>query len=133
MQHRLDRRAVGQVPDAVGEEEVRRMDRGQLGQEGGRNGDRDVTSGRHTALIVHVPADERGVGVVCECAASGLRSSNRSNKLVSPEHLVPDDGILSRDDIVDVRREPLQETGTWAHTHTNTDRIHSVIIIFHFR
>lgn len=60
MQHRHDRRTVGRVPDAVGEEEVRRMDRGQLGQEGGRNRDRDVTSGCHTALIVHVPAGEEG-------------------------------------------------------------------------
>lgn len=62
MQHRPDRRTGGQVPDTVGEEEVRRVDRRQLGQEGGRNGDRDVTSGRHAALIVHVPADERRVG-----------------------------------------------------------------------
>lgn len=77
MQHRPDRRTVGWVPDAVGEEEVRRMDRGQLGQEGGRNRDRDVTSGRHAALIMHVPAGERGVGVVCECAVSGLCRSNR--------------------------------------------------------
>lgn len=77
MQHRPDRHTVGQVPDTVGEEEVRRVDRGQLGQEGGRNGDGDVASGRHAALIVHVPADERGVGVVCECATSGLHRSNR--------------------------------------------------------
>lgn len=71
--------------------------------------------------------------MVCEHAASSLCCSNRENKLVSPEHLVPDDGILSRDDVVDIRREPLQETGTWTHTHT--DRIHTVIItfLFHFR
>lgn len=30
----------------------------------------------------------------------------------SPEHLVSDDGILSRDDVVDVGGEPLQEAGT---------------------
>lgn len=45
-----------QVPDAVGEEEVRWMDGGELWQEGGRNRDCDVTGGRHAALIVHIPA-----------------------------------------------------------------------------
>lgn len=47
------------IPDAVGEEEVRRLDRGQLGQEGGGDGDGDVASGRHAALVVHVPASVR--------------------------------------------------------------------------
>ena len=45
------------VPDAVGEEEVRWMDGGQLRQEGGRNRDGDVTGGRHATFIMHIPAD----------------------------------------------------------------------------
>lgn len=55
--HRADRQADRQVPDAVGEEEVRRVDGRQLWQEGGRNRNSDVTGGCHATLIVHVPAD----------------------------------------------------------------------------
>lgn len=44
------------IPDAVGEEEVRRLDGGQLRQEGGGDGDGDVARGGHAALVVHVPA-----------------------------------------------------------------------------
>lgn len=43
------------IPDTVSEEEVRRLDGGQLRQEGGGHGDRDVAGGRHAALVVHVP------------------------------------------------------------------------------
>lgn len=51
------------IPDTVSEEEVRRLDRGQLRQEGGGHGDGDVVGGRHTALVVHVPAGARRGGV----------------------------------------------------------------------
>lgn len=101
------------VPDTVGEEEVRRLDGRQLRQEGGGHGDGDVAGGRHAALVVHVPAGARRGGLKT-CAVV----FRRRNVVVffgdaaSPEHLVSDDGILARDDVVDVGGEPLQEAGT---------------------
>lgn len=47
------------VPDAVGEEEVWWVDRGEFWQEGGRNRDGDVTGGRHATFIVHISVDSR--------------------------------------------------------------------------
>lgn len=55
-----------------------------------------------------------------------MRGSRRCSEAASPEHLVSDDGIFSRDDVVDVRGEPLQEAGT---CHTKTPGgIQSVVV-----
>lgn len=48
-----------------------------------------------------------------------MRGSRRRSEAASPEHLVSDDGVLSCDDVVDVRGEPLQEAGTY---HTKAPR-----------
>lgn len=51
------------IPDTVREEEVRRLDGGQLRQEGGGHRDGDVAGGRHAALVVHVPVSARRGGL----------------------------------------------------------------------
>lgn len=51
------------IPDTVSEEEVRRLDGGQLRQEGGGHRDGDVAGGRHAALVVHVPVSARRGGL----------------------------------------------------------------------
>lgn len=88
---------------------MRRMDGGKLWQEGGRNGDCDVTCGRHTSFIVDVPVDTR---TPSERRHLSLFILNRKLVSSTPEDLVSDDWIFSGDHVVDVGGEPLQEAGT---------------------
>lgn len=64
--------SVWTIPDTVSEEEVRRLDRGQLRQKGGGHGDGDVAGGCHAALVVHVPASARRDAVKRLFSASSL-------------------------------------------------------------
>lgn len=105
------------IPDTVGEEEMWWMDGRQLGEERGRYRNGDVIGGGHATLIVHIPA-----GVIITGGVFTVFGKNKDeNEQILPKDLVSDYWKIPRDHVVDVGREPIEETGTWTHRHENTN------------
>lgn len=84
------------------------MDGRQLGEERGRYRNGDVIGGGHATLIVHIPA-----GVIITGGVFTVFGKNKDeNEQILPKDLVSDYWKIPRDHVVDVGREPIEETGT---------------------